>query len=183
MVTKTLLTADDLLKLPENGKRYELVRGELVEMSPASTKHGRRAARLAARLLAHVEAHNLGDVVVESGFCLECRPDTVRSPDVAFIAVARLANGLPEEGFFPGAPDLAVEIVSPGDLDSEVQEKVLDYLRSSLYPARRVWVIRPKLRMVTVHYPDGTARTLQENDILDGEDVVPGFACRVGELF
>ncbi len=118
--------------------------------------------------------------MVESGFLLASQPDTVRGPDISFAAAERVpSEGLPE-GFFPGAPDLAVEIVSPGDTDVEVQDKVMDYLT---HGTRRVWVVRPRQQTVTVHRPDGTARLLQGKDVLDGEDVVPGFTFLLQELF
>ncbi len=176
---KRLLTAEDLWQMPRNGRRYELVRGELVEMTPVGPRHGRIAVRLARRLDEFVEAHQLGAVMVETGFCLECQPDTVRAPDVSFLSVKRLP---PEshEGFVPGAPDLAVEIISPSERDADVQEKVMDYLT---HGARLVWVVRPHQHTVTVYRADGTARVLRETDTLEGEDVIPGFALPVKVLF
>ena len=177
---KTLFTAEDLWQLPEGGRWYELVKGELIEMTPPGGRHGKIALRLGRYLQTHVDAHRLGEVMVESGFLLASQPDTVRGPDISFAAAERVpSEGLPE-GFFPGAPDLAVEIVSPGDTDVEVQDKVMDYLT---HGTRRVWVVRPRQRTVTVHRPDGTARLLQGKDVLDGEDVVPGFTFLLQELF
>jgi Uma2 family endonuclease len=118
--------------------------------------------------------------LVETGFRLTTDPDTVLAPDVSFISSARIpATGLPE-GYFPGAPDLAIEIVSPGDLDEEVQAKVAAYLQSG---SKLVWVLRPKRRTVTVHHPDGTARTLGVNDTLSGESLLPDFSLPLRELF
>jgi Uma2 family endonuclease len=180
LVGEKLVTAEDLARMPE-ARRFELVKGELVEMSPPGIHHGRFASWLNSRLRAFVESHALGEVFVEAGFRLERHPDTVRGPDISFLTAARIAReGLPEEGFFPGAPDLAVEIVSPGDLDAEVQGKVKDYLD---HGARVVWVIRPKLRTVTVHLPDGTSRVLKVGDTLTSEDLLPGFSLPLGELF
>lgn len=180
LTTKTLFTAEDLWQLPEGGRWYELVKGELIEMTPPGGKHGEIALRLGRHLQAHVEAHRLGKVMVESGFRLESQPDTVRGPDVSFIAADRVPpEGLPD-GFFPGAPDLAVEVVSPGDTDAEIQDRVMDYLT---HGSRRVWIVRPRQRTVTVHSPDGTARVLSESNVLDGEDVVPGFILSLQELF
>lgn len=178
--TKTLLTAEDLWQMGEEGRYYELVRGELIEMTPPGSLHGKIALRLGRYLQAHVEAHRLGEVMVESGYWLERDPDTVRGPDVSFTAASRVPpEGLPE-GFFLGPPDLAVEVVSPGDSDAEVQDKVMNYLASGTC---LVWVVRPRQRTVTVYHPDGYARVLRETETLEGEEVVPGFALPLRELF
>lgn len=174
-----LLTAEDLWRMPRDGRRYELVRGKLVEMTPVGPRHGRIALRLARRLDEFVEAHRLGYVMVETGFCLACQPDTVRAPDVSFLSVKRLP---PEdhEGFVPGAPDLAVEVISPTERDADVQDKVMDYLT---HGTQLVWVVRPRQRTVTVYRPDGTVRVLQETDTLEGEAVIPGFTLPLKTLF
>ena len=104
--------------------------------------------------------------------------DTVRAPDVAFVARERYPNGLPKE-FVDGPPDIAVEVVSPSDTHAEVMVKVGEYLDAG---ARLVWVVSRGTRSVTVHRPDGTAHTLRGDDILSGEDVLPSFEIRVGEL-
>ncbi len=178
MTVQTLVTADDLACLSD-GERYELVRGELRHMSPVGRPHGKFATRLARHLDVFVEAHDLGEVHVETGFYLEQSPDTVRAPDVAFISKERLATQS-EEGFFTVAPDLAVEIVSPGETADEVQEKVELYLA---HGARLVWVLYPHRKMVVVQRADGTAQRLRAGDTLDGEDVLPGFRLALAELF
>ncbi len=177
--TKTLLTAEDLLRLPRDGRRHELVKGELVEMTPVGPRHGLIALRLGRYLQEYAEANQLGGAMVETGFCLECRPDTVRAPDVSFVSADRLTL-LDREGFVPEAPDLAVEVVSPDETDHAVQDKVMDYLT---HGTRLVWVVRPRQRTVTVYRPDGSARVLRETDTLDGEDVVPGFSLSLQTLF
>ncbi len=151
-------------------------------MSPPGAIHGDKASSLASALRAFVEQHRLGKVLVETGFCLECQPDTVRAPDVSFLSAERLpAEGLPE-GFVLGAPDLAIEIVSPGDLDWEIQEKVSEYLANG---AGRVWVVRPRSRTLTVHYPDGLARILTGTDRLTSDHAgfnAAGFNLLLQEL-
>ena len=118
--------------------------------------------------------------MVETGFRLTVQPDTVRSPDISFLAAAKIpSTGLPE-GYIDGPPDLAVEIVSPGDTASEIQDKVQDYLA---YGTQMVWVVYPQQRIVIIHYPDGTARTLRETDTLSGESMIPDFSCQVAEIF
>jgi Uma2 family endonuclease len=180
VVAEKLYTADELARLP-GARRYELVKGELVEMSPPGMLHGRLAIRLASAMNQLAESRKLGQVFVEAGYYLERHPDTVRGPDISFLSAARIEReGLPEEGFFSGAPDLAVEIVSPGDLDAEVQGKVKDYLD---HGCQLVWVIRPRQQAVTAHHPDGTARILGLDDTLEGEAVLPGFSLPLRDLF
>lgn len=177
---KDLVTAEELWALSTGGKKYELVKGELVEMTPPGGTHGKTAVRLSTRLQTFVEAKQLGEVMVESGYRLTSQPDTVRGPDISFLAAQNMpAEGLPED-YIPGAPDLAVEIVSPGDTAAEVQEKVQDYLT---HGTRLVWIVYPRQRVVIVHYPDGMAKTLHPHDMLNGEEVIPGFTCRVGDIF
>lgn len=179
LIENKLMTAEELLRLPDDGYDYELVKGELVKMTPPGGEHGQIARRLGARLGAHVDTQNLGAVMVESGYCLECRPDTVCGPDVSFLAAERIpAEGLPR-GFIQGAPDLAVEIISPDDTASEVQAKVQDYLQ---HGTRLVWVVEPKTRTITVYRSLSDIRILTEHDVLEGDGVVPGFTCRVTDI-
>ena len=128
---KTLLTAEELLRLPGTGYRYELVKGELIKMPPAGAEHGGVSIKIASRLNVYVEAHKLGAVfAAETGFWLRRDPDTVRAPDAAFLTQERLSEGRLPKGYFEGAPDLVVEVVSPNDTASEVQAKVEDWLRA-----------------------------------------------------
>ncbi|MBI3945615.1 MAG: Uma2 family endonuclease [Armatimonadetes bacterium] len=175
--TTTLLTAEDLQRLPENGKQFELVRGELIEVSPPGIEHGTRAVRIANLIDEYAEAHGLGTVAVESGFRLSRDPDTVRGPDVSFISRERLDPDVAIEGFAEFAPDLAVEIVSPGDTYAEVAEKVDEYLRAG---TRLVWVVDLKAERVTV-FPGGQMLTGDEE--LTGGEVLPGFAVPVSRIF
>ena len=149
-------------------------------MAPPGGVHGGIAIRIGAALETFVRQHNLGRVVVESGFLLGSQPDTVRGPDVAFIARERIpAEGLPR-AFFEGAPDLAVEIVSPTDNATELEIKVHDYLRNG---AQRVWVVYPDSRRVAVHRPDGTARWYSEDAAIEDEELLPGFSLPLREIF
>jgi Uma2 family endonuclease len=118
--------------------------------------------------------------LVEAGYVLSRNPDTVRGPDVSFVSAARLGPGQIPKAFFTGGPDLAVEILSPSDSPVEVQEKVADYLRAG---ARLVWIVNPDPGSITVHHPSRSPQVLSCPDLLDGEDVVPGFQCPVSELF
>ncbi|HEV2799675.1 MAG TPA: Uma2 family endonuclease [Pyrinomonadaceae bacterium] len=176
-----MITAEELLEMPDDGFRYELVEGELRQMSPAGHNHGRIAIRLTIPLGKFVADHELGEVyAAETGFKLKTNPDTVRAPDVAFIRQERVAEVGETEGFWPGAPDLAVEVNSPGDMIGEVEEKVREWLNAG---TSLVWVVSPKLRVVTVYRSLTDILTLTEKDTLDGGEVVPGFQLPVAELF
>jgi Uma2 family endonuclease len=174
-----LVTAEELFHYPDP-KRYELVRGVPRVSEPPGGVHGRLAMKLGARLDEHVTRLGLGTVLVVAGYVLERAPDTVRGPDVSFVSTTRLPPDRIPEQFIPGPPDLAVEILSPGDGWSETEEKVADYLAGG---ARLVWLVDPRERRVMVRYPDRPPRVLTDRDILDGEDVVPGFALDLAGLF
>lgn len=167
--------------MPDDGFRYELVRGELRRMTPAGSEHGRIAVRITWRLAQHVEEKRLGAVyAAETGFILARNPDTVRAPDVAFVNREGLERAGKTEGYWPGAPDLAVEVISPGDLYEEVEEKVFDWLDAG---TRMVAVVNPRNRSVTVYRSPTDIVVLTEADVLDGGDVVPCFELAVREIF
>jgi Uma2 family endonuclease len=181
MSTTALVTAEQLLRMPDAGCRYELISGELKKIPPAGWEHGAVGGRLHTLLGHHVLEHRLGEVFEgETGFLLARDPDTVRAPDIAFVAADRIAAAPRQRGFWPGAPDLAVEVVSPGDTQREIDEKVMAWLDAG---TRLVWVVNPTWRTVTVYRSRREIRTLTEDDELSGEDVVPGFRCRVGDVF
>ncbi len=151
-------TADELLNMPHSGVRHELVRGELRSMSPAGSEHGSIVAEITGFLQPFVKAHQLGKVFgAETGFKIGTDPDTVRAPDVAFIRRERIpTTGLPK-AFWPGAPDLAVEVVSPSDTVEEADEKVADWFNAGTVA---VWVVKPKSQTVTVYSaPQGRCRS------------------------
>jgi Uma2 family endonuclease len=178
---KPTVTAEELLRMPADGFRYELVRGELRKMAPAGYVHGRVAMNISAPLLQYVRAHNLGIVcAAETGFKLATNPDTVRAPDVAFIRRERVAEVGDIEGYWPGAPDLAVEVISPSDTYGEVEEKVLEWLEAGV---RMVVVVNPRRRVVTVYRSLTDIAILTEADALDGGDVVPGWTMPVRDIF
>ena len=176
------MTAEELLRLPTGmGERYELISGELKTMSPAGSRHGRIAMRIGSRLEQVVDRDKLGATfTAETGFVLSRNPDTVRAPDAAFVAAARVpAGGLPE-GYFPGAPDLAVEVISPSEAAAEIQSKVTEYFAAG---SRLVWIVYPNVRQVVVYRTARASLALSADDTLDGGDLLPGFSCRVSELF
>ena len=176
-----LMTADELLALPRGQFRYELINGELKKMSPAGQKHGRITVRLTVPLAKHVRDRQLGEVyAAETGFKLKSNPDTVRAADIAFVGKERLRILGETESYWPGAPDLAVEVNSPSDTVLEVEKKVMEWLE---FGSRLVWVVSSKLHTVTVYRSLTEIVVLTENDTLDGGDVVPGFQIPIAEIF
>ena len=174
-------TASELYAMPDDGFRYELVKGELRRMSSSGGEHAIIIGRLTMRLGRHVEAKNLGVYFgAEGGFKLASDPDTVRAPDLAFVSHENMpATGI-AKNFWPGAPDLAVEVISPGDTYNEVNEKVEDWLGAG---TRAVWIVDPRRRSVSVYRSMTDVTLLSEGDELGGGDVVPGFRCKVAEVF
>lgn len=176
-----LMTAEELFMMPHGDFRYDLVKGELRKMSPAGSEHGMIAARLTAALVQHVLENELGEVFgAETGFKLASNPDTVRGPDVSFVREERIPEMGITQKFWDGPPDLAVEVVSPGDSFDEVDEKIQDYLSAG---TRAVWIISPKRKTVSIHRAGAETITLTENEMLDGQDIIPGFQYSVTKLF
>ena len=174
-------TAEQLLAMPDDGWRYELIEGELHRMAPAGYEHGRVTMNLSGRILEHVRSRSLGVVVTaETGFIIKRDPDTVRAPDVAFIAAARADAARNVRGYFPGAPDLAVEVVSPSDTFSDVEEKVFEWLGAG---SVAVVVVDPRRRRVTLNRSEQDIRVLGEGDTLDLSFVLPDFSIPVTQLF
>ncbi|HUG61042.1 MAG TPA: Uma2 family endonuclease [Methylomirabilota bacterium] len=182
MSVTTLMTAEDLLAMPEvPGKRFELVRGELIEMPGVTALHGDIAGEIYDLLKAFARLHRLGRVYTDGvGYIVARDPDIVRVPDVSFVASERVpVEGSPDT-FWPFAPDLAVEVVSTGDPRQKVYAKVQDYLPGG---SHMVWVVWPSTRTVTAHAADGSVRRYGPDDELDGGDELPGFRVRVADLF
>jgi Uma2 family endonuclease len=179
--TPTLTTADELFMLPDDGFRYELVKGELRRMPPAGSEHGVMAMNAALVIGQFVKAHGLGVVfAAETGFRIASDPDTVRAPDLSFVRRERIPEGGIPRGFWQGAPDLAVEVISPSDTYTEVEEKVNDWLAAG---TRLVLVLNPCTHTVSVYRSATEVARLTESDTLDGGQVLPGFSCRVADLF
>lgn len=174
MSASIVMTAEELLHVRIPDKRVELVRGLLVVREPAGLRHGRVVMELGRRLANHVEAHGLGKVyTAEPGFTVARDPDTVRAPDLAFVGRERLPDPEPE-GFPDLAPDLVVEVLSPGDRPGEVLAKVADWLNAG---TKLVWFVDPERRLARAYRQDGTEALLTADQALDGEEVVPGFSC------
>jgi Uma2 family endonuclease len=180
ITTSQLLTAEDLWRLPTDQRR-ELVKGALYTMAPAGFEHGAVIDNLQFLLTAHVRQQRLGIVVgAETGFLLARNPDTVLGADIGFVSTSRLPPGGRPQGYFPGPPDLAVEVLSPNDTTAQVANKVDDYLNAG---AKLVWVVNPRSRCVTIHRTGQTPVLLSATDTLTDDRVVPGFQCSVAEIF
>jgi Uma2 family endonuclease len=176
------LTAEDFFDLNIPDEKTELVDGELLRMSPAGGEHGVVALRIGAWLLMFVEAHHLGVVcAAETGFLVRRDPDTVRAPDAAFISREKMGEGRPPKKFWPFAPDLAVEVVSPSESAEQVQERVREWFAAG---SRAVWLLYPGTASVHAYRSPSEVRILQRGDDLVGDDdLLPGFVCSVADLF
>ena len=174
MTGAATMTSEDLLRLNIQDKRSELVRGVLVVREPAGYQHGDVAMQLGIVIGGFVRQHQLGRTfAAETGFTLRRNPDTVRAGDVAFISRDRLLDPA-TRGFADIAPDLVVEVLSPDDRPGEVLAKVSDWLTAG---TRLVWVIDPVRRSGCAYRADGGVALLGATDVLDGEDILPGFTC------
>jgi Uma2 family endonuclease len=174
-----VMTADELLHLSIPGKCTELVRGRLVVREPPGSQHGLVAMSLGTELALHAKRTGAGGVfAAETGFHLGSNPDTVRAPDVAFVARERM-EAARTAGYAALAPDLVVEVLSPNDRPGDVLAKVADWLSAG---TKLVWVVDPERRLARAYRADGTEMTLTGDDALDGEDVLPGFSCPLGSI-
>ncbi len=175
------VTAEELLTMPDDGARRELVEGEVREMAPAGFTHGRIAMNVSAPLVRYVRERDLGIVLaVETGFKIANNPDTVRAPDAAFVRRERVEEVGEVDGYWPGAPDLAVEVVSPNDSYAGVEEKVASWLEAG---TRAVVDVEPRTRTVKVRSSRTKVRVLIEGDVLEVGDVVPGWKTPVADVF
>jgi Uma2 family endonuclease len=181
-VQQKLMTAEEFEVSPLNDRWVELVQGEILRMSPTGPLHGEIALTIGAAIRNWVGQHKKGKAyAAETGFILSRDPDTVRAPDAAFVASTELAEQQKrKKGFFEGAPDLVVEVMSPGDTDEEVRMKVLDYLNAG---TRLIWIVSPRTQTVTVYQSLSEIKVLTREETLDGGDVLPGLTIAVSEIF
>jgi Uma2 family endonuclease len=152
-----LITADELIEMSGN-RRCELIKGEVIDMAPAGGGHGSVTGHFFARIYGFVHSRGLGEVfAAETGFVLEKNPDTVRAPDVAFVTKKQLlaTGGIPTRGFMHVAPALVVEVLSPGDRASDVEEKTQQWLA---FGVTSVWLADPRTKSVTIHRTAGVSR-------------------------
>jgi len=175
-----LWTAEELFALPAENNRYELVRGELVPMTPTTVLHGKLLIRVGHFITEFVDKHDLGEIYGgDPGFVLASDPDVVRAPDVAFVQKERIKD-VPETGFWAIAPDLVVEIISPSESAGMIHDKVTDYLAAGV---RLVWLVYPRSQTAQVYRSFTQSRLLTPADSLEGEDVLPGFSLPLKDLF
>lgn len=178
---RTVWTDEAFMALPQDGNRYEIVQGELLNMGNSGALHGYIAVVLSAALFAVVNSQKLG-IVFDSSTAFKMKNGNRRAPDVSFFAKARLQGltTLPT-GFLEGAPDLVVEILSPGNTVAEMHDKLIDYFENG---SRLVWIVHPTEHYILVYHsaqePD---RLVKSVDLLDGEEVIPGFTLPVANLF
>jgi Uma2 family endonuclease len=180
-VGRSPVTAEELLRTPDDGLRRELVRGEVRTMAPAGNVHGRIAMNIGSPLHQHVRTNGLGVVfAAETGFKISSDPDTARAPDTAFVRRERVEAVGDVEGYWPGAPDLAGEAVSPDDRFSEVEGKVTDWLAAG---TRMVIVADPPGNTLTVRPSEKEALILSERETVEGGEIVPGCTLPVADVF
>ena len=181
IIAEKLITAEEFGQMPQpsDGSRQELVRGAIVTMPPPKPRHGLYCAKISRKIGNHVEDHHLGHVCTnDTGFVTGRDPDTVRGADISFWSFARYAE-LPQD--YPEiGPDLAIEVLSPGNRPGEMMDRIVEFFRRQ---ARIVWVVDTLERILTVYRSPDESAVLDENAILSGDEVLPGFRCRVGDLF
>ena len=179
--TARLMTAEELLEMPDDGFRYELVRGELVKIAPTKNHHGEIAAYVTGSLVPHVRRNRLGRVyTADAGFVLASEPAHVRVPDVGFVQRENVERIGRPDSLWPEQPDLAIEVISPSDRYSDVMEKVSDYFEAGTL---MVILLDSRARTASVYRSPTDVVILTEANTLDGGDVVPGWRMRVSEIF
>jgi Uma2 family endonuclease len=187
IVEEKIWTDDELLALPKDGNKYEIVKGELV-VSPAGIEYEEIGVRVIVALANFVSEHKLGIICGSSaGYWMKPRNPSLPkkrnflSPDVSFLAKERL-QGLkrPPKKFFDGGPDLVVEILSPSDTVELLHEKIVEYFENG---TRLLWVVNPAEQIVLVYHTQQPDRLLRSGEMLDGEQVIPGFTLPVAKLF
>lgn len=177
----TRFSANQLAVMPDNGKRHELVNGELRTISPAGGEHGRVAMRMGSLLEQHVRQHQLGDVfAAETGFLLSSDPDTVRAPDAAFVSTESMRRLDDLLGYLRVVPDLVVEVVSPHDTSTEVESKAAMWLD---FGTRLVLVVDPRSQTIRAYRDRSRIDVLSAGEILDAGDVVPSWRLPLNDVF
>jgi Uma2 family endonuclease len=172
------LSLAEFEQLPEDEEGTELSRGWLVREPPPGGEHGVVCGEVYYLLRTFVSERNLGRVLIETGFRLSENPPTVRGPDIAFIAEAHMPAEVPI-GYWTVSPDLAVDVVSPGNTPKDIGLKVLDYLDAG---TSEIWVVQPRSRTVVVHRANGDARIVRTNESLSSE-LLPGLELPLSEIF
>jgi Uma2 family endonuclease len=181
-VAQKLITAEEFAEMPDpvDGSKEELVRGVIVTMPPPGFRHGATQVRVTSILDQFARPRKLGRVTVETGVITERDPDTVRGPDVSYWSAERLPLDQEPQGYPDVPADLCVEVLSSAKAMRRVREKIREYFTRGVL---MVWIVDPEERTVTVYRSPDEARLFHESATLTGDDVLPGFACPVSELF
>jgi Uma2 family endonuclease len=176
-----LMTAEELMQLPDDGFRYELVNGELEKMPPPGHPHGRIAFRLSLYVGQYILEHRLGEgFATDTGFKLTSNPDTVLAPDFAFVTKERFREGKDTEGYWIGPPDLAVEVLSPSDRPGKINKQIARWFS---FGARQIWLVDPKRCTVTVYRSPSDTTVFSEHEDLEADDILPGFRISLEKIF
>ena len=176
-----LMTAEELMQLPEDGFRYELINGELEKMPPPGLPHGRIALRLCIVVGQFILDNGLGEgFATDTGFKLSSNPDTVLAPDFAFVTNEHFAEVCKTEGYGAGPPDLAVEVLSPSDRPGKVKQKISRWFS---FGTRQVWIVDPKHSTVSVYRSESDITTFSGSDYLEAQELFPGFRISLDKIF
>jgi Uma2 family endonuclease len=179
--TSSLVTAEQLFQMPDDGKRRELIRGRLIEMSPVGGQHGYVVSNVDFLIKQYVRQQRLGVVLVgDPGVVLERAPDTVRAPDLAYYSHARWTQVADPTRYLEVCPELVVEVVSPSDRPGEVREKVQAW---RTFGVALIWVVDPQRLTVAAHQADGSVVVIGQDGEVDGATVLPGFRAPVRAFF
>jgi Uma2 family endonuclease len=181
-VAQKLITADEFYRMPEpaDGSKQELVHGEILTSPVNGYRHGLVQGAIAFSLWSFLGDHELGRASVGTGVRTECDPDSVRGPDVSYWSAERIPLNEKPVGYPDPPADLCVEVVSPSDRISQLRKKAAEYLNCGV---RMVWIADPEDQTVTIYRQPGEGRVLSDDAEITGEDVLPGFRCRIGEFF
>lgn len=181
MATTRTMTVEELLELEDDGRRYELIRGELLSMPPTGEAHGHVMGKLSHLIWRYLDENPIALLAVgDPGYVLGHDPDILLAPDLALTLVTRLHGESAERGYPARAPDVVIEILSPTDRIGPVNEKVSLYLEAGV---RIIWLIDPDRKAITQYAPNQPARLLQSGDTLTAESVLPGFQLPVSDIF
>ncbi len=173
------LTLEEFAQLPDDGVRHEISEGELITMAPPKFLHSRIARRVFKAIEAALDKSGSGEALAEAGYVLSREPLTIRQPDLSLLSQERIQGTAPDD-YFEGAPDLAVEVVSPSHSAQDLEVKVEQYLHSG---SKQVWVLYPNTKRVHVFKPDRQIRVLDETQTLDAGDLLPGFSIKIADFF
>ena len=178
MKVKTPATLEDLMRMPEDGYKYELVDGEIIA-SPTGVYHSAVSAQIIHLLKSFLEEHPMGTVMTPD-VGINFPGGNLRSPDVTFVKTEKLPGGLPPRGFGDFVPDLAVEVLSPSDNRREMADKIGEYIECGV---PLIWLVDPDDKSVTIFRSLTDVQRLESSDTISGEPVLPGFSCPVSRFF